>query len=87
MIRPPIDLFPYQQAFWIEFKREGGKATAMQEREAQRLRDCGFEVYLVDSVEDGKAVIDKHKALSDFSVEMVGMLNFEESDQEHVTKH
>ena len=79
---------PYRQAFWIEFKREGGKATAMQEREAQRLRDCGFEVYLVDSVEDGKTVIDKHKVLADFSVEVVvGMLNIKESDQEHATKH
>lgn len=49
---------PHQHVFWIEFKREGGKPTAVQERECLKLRRCGFDVYLVDSVEDGIAVID-----------------------------
>lgn len=49
---------PHQRAFWIEFKREGGKPTPVQIRECRKLRDCGFEVYLVDSVEEGKLVID-----------------------------
>ena len=49
---------PHQHAFWIEFKREGGKPTPAQERECLKLRRCGFDVYLVDSVEFGIEVID-----------------------------
>jgi len=52
-------LSPYQRAFWIEFKREGGKPTPAQTRECLKIRKCGFEVYLVDTVEDGKKVIDE----------------------------
>lgn len=51
-------LAPYQHAFWIEFKKEGGKPTPLQTRECERLRKMGFDVYLVDSVEEGKAIID-----------------------------
>jgi hypothetical protein len=50
---------PHQRAFWIEFKRDGGKLTPLQERECDKLVDCGFEVYVVDSVEKGKSVIDE----------------------------
>jgi hypothetical protein len=80
---------PHQQAFWIEFKREGGKPTAMQEREMRRLRHCGFDVYLVDSVEHGMMVIDKHKEMSDFSVQMFVMVqqSIAKQEQSEATKH
>ncbi len=55
--------------FMIEFKRKGGKPTAAQEREAMRLKMLGHRVYLVDSVEFGKEVIDREKALLDQMLE------------------
>lgn len=45
-------------AFFIEFKRKGRVATPKQEREHARLRNRGFDVYVVDNVEDGMRVID-----------------------------
>lgn len=56
-------LSPFQQVFWIEFKREGGKLTAIQDREIRKLDACGFPVYLIDSVDKGKEVIDHQVAL------------------------
>lgn len=55
--------------FLIEFKRKGGKATPAQEREAMRLKAFAHRVYLVDSVEFGKEVIDREKALLDQMLE------------------
>jgi len=49
---------PFMRLFFIEFKREGGKPTPVQEREALKISACGFSVYLVDSVEQGKEIID-----------------------------
>jgi hypothetical protein len=49
--------------FLIEFKRQGGKLTPAQEREAQRLKALAHRVYLVDDVEFGKEVIDSELAL------------------------
>ena len=51
-------LAPYQHAFWIEFKSTEGTPTPLQIRECDRIRRFGFDVYLVNSVEEGKAVID-----------------------------
>lgn len=55
---------PHQRVFWIEFKREGGKLTPFQEREFDKLAGCGFEVYLVDSVEQGKSIIDEQSRIA-----------------------
>jgi hypothetical protein len=48
--------------FFIEFKRQGGKLTALQD--AIRIEICarGFAYYLVDSVEAGKKVLDNELA-------------------------
>lgn len=43
---------------FVEMKREGGKPTAGQLREHERLRAQGFAVYVVDSIEMGKAIVD-----------------------------
>jgi hypothetical protein len=42
---------------FVEYKREGQKPTPSQEREHARLRNLGFTVDVVDSVEDAKQVI------------------------------
>jgi hypothetical protein len=46
------------RVFFIEFKREGQKATAAQEREHHRLRQQAINVFVVDNVDDGKECID-----------------------------
>lgn len=46
---------------FIEFKRQGGKATTGQLREHEKLRNHGCLVYLIDSVEAGKALVDHYE--------------------------
>ena len=81
---------PYQRVFWIEFKRPGGKTTPVQDREAAKLVHCGFSVYLVDSVDAGKEVIDGEaiNALQTQRV-MVEIQQFEVEREaaEHGTRH
>lgn len=50
---------PGGKVFLIEFKREGGKPTPMQVREADRLATVGHMVYFVDSINLGKTVVDR----------------------------
>jgi len=45
-------------AIFIEFKREGCKPTPSQVRELERLKNKNIPVFVVDNVEDGKAIID-----------------------------
>lgn len=44
---------------FIEFKQLGKKPTDHQALEMGRLRDAGMEVHLIDSVEKGKALLDR----------------------------
>jgi hypothetical protein len=46
------------RVFFIEFKREGQKATPAQEREHHRLRQQLINVFVVDNVDAGKECID-----------------------------
>lgn len=43
--------------FFIEFKRKGKKPTEAQQREINRIRDTGVNVYVVDNIDDGKRII------------------------------
>lgn len=47
------------EMFFIEFKALGKKPTKLQESVFVKLRKEGFEVYIIDSVESGKALIDE----------------------------
>jgi len=49
---------PKGVVFFIEFKREGTKATPAQVREHERLRAQRVTVFVVDSVEMGRAAVD-----------------------------
>lgn len=51
-------ILPHGQVFFIEFKREGLRATPAQEREHSRLRGHGVAVFVVDSVNQGYSIID-----------------------------
>jgi hypothetical protein len=46
------------RVFFIEFKQEGQKPTAAQEREHLRLRQQGVEVFVIDNVADGKRLFE-----------------------------
>lgn len=43
---------------FIEFKRPGGKPSALQQRKIHDLRGQGCRVFVVDSVEVGRLVVD-----------------------------
>ena len=81
---------PYQRVFWIEFKSKGKQPTPVQEREAGKLTNCGFDVYLIDNVEDGKEVIDNEarNAIQTQQV-MIQIRQFEAEREaaEHGTRH
>ena len=49
---------PDGRMFFCEFKREGLKPTPAQEREHTKLRQHKVNVFVVDNVEQGKAMID-----------------------------
>lgn len=50
------------RGFFIEFKASGELPRPGQEREIARMRAAGFEVYVVDSVEDGLALLEGSRA-------------------------
>ena len=55
----PDRMFIYKgRMFFIEFKREGQKATPAQEREHNRLRQHQINVFVIDSVAEGKLMVD-----------------------------
>jgi hypothetical protein len=51
---------PRGQMMFIEFKRLGKVPTPAQEREHHRLREQHVLVYVIDNIEDGKAIVDRH---------------------------
>ena len=53
-----IVILPNIPIFFIEFKATGEWATPAQVREHTRLRKRGVNVYVVDDVNDGIAVVD-----------------------------
>ncbi len=55
-----IFIRPDGQVIFIEFKRPGGQPTSGQLREHAKLREHGCLVYVIDSVEAGKALVDHY---------------------------
>ena len=53
-----IIVLPSVPPFFIEFKATGETATPAQRREHVRLSDRGANIFVVDSVEDGQAVVN-----------------------------
>lgn len=49
---------PKGRVWFIEFKREGVKPTVPQMREHERLRGHGVTVFVVDTVDKGRAAVD-----------------------------
>ena len=49
---------PDGHIWFCEFKRGGQKPTEAQEREHHKLRQQMVSVFVIDNVEDGKAMID-----------------------------
>lgn len=46
------------KVWFCEFKQQGKKPTAPQEREHHRLRGHKVSVFVIDNVDDGKAMVD-----------------------------
>jgi hypothetical protein len=53
-----IFIRPDGHVIFIEFKRNGGVATPGQLREHEKLREHGCTVYVIDSVESGKELVN-----------------------------
>ena len=49
---------PDGRMFFVEFKREGQKPTAAQQREHDKLRNRNVSVFVIDNIADGKHVIN-----------------------------
>ena len=58
----PDGLFisPLGFVIFLEFKQTGKKPTAMQQREIDRINQHGVLALVVDSVEQGKGLIDAY---------------------------
>jgi hypothetical protein len=51
---------PDGTVFFVEFKRAGQGPTPPQVREHARLISYKVAVYVIDNVEDGKALVDRY---------------------------
>lgn len=56
------DFYGYGHTIKVEFKRGGGKPRPHQERERKRLKAVGVTIFLIDTVEDGIALLERAKA-------------------------
>ena len=52
---------PGGAVFFIEFKRPKGKPTPDQDREHARIRGYGLDVFVIDSIIAGKAVVERYR--------------------------
>lgn len=46
------------EVFFIEFKSPGKKVTALQQHIHEQIRGAGIRVYVIDNIDDGKAVFN-----------------------------
>lgn len=53
-----IFIKPDGRVFFVEFKRNGARPTAGQVREHEKLRKQNCTVYVIDSIEGGKEMVD-----------------------------
>ena len=51
-------ILPSGKMFFCEFKRTGAKPTESQEREHHRLRQHNVNVFVIDTIPEGKLMID-----------------------------
>ena len=50
---------PSGRVKFVEFKAPGKRASALQERFINDLRGCGFDCYVIDSIESGRDLFDQ----------------------------
>lgn len=57
----PDDMFSCTGGFvfFIEFKAPGKTASEKQAKDHERRRTMGFEVFVVDDIEEGKRIVDE----------------------------
>lgn len=55
----PDDIFMKDgDMFFIEFKAPGKKPTPKQADEAEKIRNNGFNVYIIDNIGEGYNIVD-----------------------------
>lgn len=57
--KPDREFFRASVAFFVEFKRPGEDPEPLQDYWRRRLKRQGFEVYVIDSIEAGKALFNQ----------------------------
>ena len=55
-----VVLLPDASVIFIEVKTPTGIVSALQKNEHRLIQACGHTVYVVDSVAEGKRIIDEH---------------------------
>ena len=55
-----IFLFPDRKVIFMEMKTPKGRLSRLQENEIRIIHKYGHCVYVVDSVEQGKEILDSH---------------------------
>lgn len=55
-----IFVSPRGALFFIEFKRKGKPTSVAQAREHSEMREFRLKVYVVDSFDDGKFILDQY---------------------------
>lgn len=50
---------PHGDISFLEFKRSGQVPTPAQAREHERLRNQGVKVFVIDDVDEGRAMVDQ----------------------------
>lgn len=53
-----VFILPGGAVFWVEMKRKGEHPTPAQRCEITKLQQQGATVYVCDSVEEGKRIVD-----------------------------
>jgi len=56
---PDRIMFRNGHVLLIEFKAPGKKPTELQLREHSKLQQHGFNVFVIDDIDEGKALIDE----------------------------
>ena len=55
-----IFLFPDRKVIFMEMKTPKGRLSRLQENEIRIMHKYGHSVYVVDSVEQGKEILESH---------------------------
>lgn len=56
------DFYGFGHTVKVEFKRPNGSPRPHQERERERMKKVGVTIWVIDDIDRGKALLDRHAA-------------------------